>query len=196
MIHNHYRQKAHLQRHETTHGVGVKVSRGSTSAARRKRKRSRAASSSGGGVPATTSTIVTTQQPQNAALSVNLQQRLARVSEQFGTTTGSGGTFTKASDGTEDDEDDEDLAVNHGDGTMKSYSKVSNNTTIFLVNDTFNPLMLTFLLQRKASSDDKSEEDEDDEDGLRESKTTVTIQLDQAEATSQVFHRVCHSYCT
>ena len=56
--------------------------------------------------------------------------------------------------------------------------------------------MLTFLLQRKASSDDKSEEDEDDEDGLRESKTTVTIQLDQAEATSQVFHRVCHSYCT
>ena len=127
--HNNYRQKAHLQRHETTHGVGVKVSRGSTSAARRKRKRSRAASSSGGGVAATTSTIVTTQQqPQNAALSVNLQQRLARVSEQFGSGT-TGGAFTKASDGTEDDEDDEDLAVNHGDGTLKSYSKVCNHIT-------------------------------------------------------------------
>ena len=29
-----FRQKAHLQRHETTHGVGVKVNRGSTSAQR------------------------------------------------------------------------------------------------------------------------------------------------------------------
>ena len=37
-----FRQKAHLQRHETTHGVGVKVSRGSSSTSRRKRKRSRA----------------------------------------------------------------------------------------------------------------------------------------------------------
>merc|ERR1719264_1186182 len=36
-----FRQKAHLQRHETTHGIGVKVNRGSTSAQRRKRKRSR-----------------------------------------------------------------------------------------------------------------------------------------------------------
>ena len=47
-------------------------------------------------------------------------------------------------------------------------------------------------LQRKNSSDDKSEDDMD-EDGLRESKTTVTIQLDPADATStnpQVFHRV------
>ena len=47
-------------------------------------------------------------------------------------------------------------------------------------------------MQRKNSSDDKSEDDMD-EDGLRESKTTVTIQLDPADATStnpQVFHRV------
>ena len=53
-------------------------------------------------------------------------------------------------------------------------------------------MILKYNLQRKNSSDDKSEDDMD-EDGLRESKTTVTIQLDPADATStnpQVFHRV------
>ena len=52
--------------------------------------------------------------------------------------------------------------------------------------------IINFKSQRKASSDDKSEDD-DDEDELRESKTTVTIQLDQTESAatnSQVFHRV------
>merc|ERR1719225_1637693 len=47
----------------------------------------------------------------------------------------------------------------HGDGPLKSYSK------------------------RKNSSDDKSEDDMD-EDGLRESKTTVTIQLDPTDTTN------------
>ena len=39
-----FRQKAHLQRHETTHGIGVKLGKGSgsgTPSSRRKRKRSR-----------------------------------------------------------------------------------------------------------------------------------------------------------
>ena len=40
-----FRQKAHLQRHETTHGIGVKIGKGGggggTPSARRKRKRSR-----------------------------------------------------------------------------------------------------------------------------------------------------------
>merc|ERR1712113_135609 len=76
-----FRQKAHLQRHETTHGVGVKVSRGSSSTSRRKRKRSRAASNSGGaaqGTSTTTTTIIQTQQApstQPTVLSTNLQQR-------------------------------------------------------------------------------------------------------------------------
>merc|ERR1719411_2083870 len=55
-----FRQKAHLQRHETTHGVGVKVSRGSSSTSRRKRKRSRAASNSGGAAQGTSTTTTTT----------------------------------------------------------------------------------------------------------------------------------------
>ena len=45
-----FRQKAHLQRHETTHGIGVKIGKGSgggTPSARRKRKRSR---STGGNI--------------------------------------------------------------------------------------------------------------------------------------------------
>merc|ERR1712173_582984 len=46
-----FRQKAHLQRHETTHGIGVKIGKsggsGGTPSARRKRKRSR---STGGNV--------------------------------------------------------------------------------------------------------------------------------------------------
>ena len=46
---------------------------------------------------------------------------------------------------------------------------------------------LLIYLQRKNSSDDKSEDDMD-EDGLRESKTTVTIQLDPTDTTN--FQRV------
>lgn len=78
-----FRQKAHLQRHETTHGIGVKISNRSNSGVsggngnsggagpRRKRKRSAGRSNS------------INQSPTNNAMSVNLQQRLARVSEQF-----------------------------------------------------------------------------------------------------------------
>lgn len=162
-----FRQKAHLQRHETTHGVGVKVSRGSSSTSRRKRKRSRAASNSGGAAQGTstttTTTIIQTQQApstQPTVLSTNLQQRLARVSEQFTTTaTGSGTTYVTTKAEPEEEDEDEELAVNHGDGPLKSYSK------------------------RKNSSDDKSEDDMD-EDGLRESKTTVTIQLDPTDTTN------------
>lgn len=159
-----FRQKAHLQRHETTHGVGVKVNRGSASAQRRKRKRSRGGQAGGGGQSqATAGTVVMTT---STTLSANLQQRLARVSEQFGTGTGTTTVLAKAGDHEDDDdedEDDEDLAVNHSGGTIKSYSK------------------------RKLSSDEKDDEDEDDEDGLSESKTTVTIQLDHQQANPQVF---------
>lgn len=161
-----FRQKAHLQRHETTHGVGVKVNRGSASAQRRKRKRSRGGTSSGGGGQATAGTVVMTT---STTLSANLQQRLARVSEQFGTNVVGGTVLAKGGDHGEDDdddEDDEDLSVNHSGGTIKSYSK------------------------RKLSSDEKDmdDEDEDDEDGLSESKTTVTIQLDHhQQANPQVF---------
>ena len=76
-----FRQKAHLQRHETTHGIGPKIgSRSSTANAtgapmpRRKRKRSARGSN-----PAQE----TQPSPQPQPMSVNLQQRLARVSEQF-----------------------------------------------------------------------------------------------------------------
>lgn len=152
-----FRQKAHLQRHETTHGVGVKVNRGSGSNQRRKRKRSRGSSQGGGG------TVVMTTP---TTMSANLQQRLARVSEQFGTTSTSMGASKDSGEVEDDDEDDddEDLSVNHS-GSLKSYSK------------------------RKLSCDDKDEDDDDDEDesGLSESKTTVTIQLEQQSANPQVF---------
>ena len=90
-----FRQKAHLQRHETTHGVGVKVNRGSASSQRRKRKRSRTGggNSNSGGTPATTVQIMTTSTP--TTMSANLQQRLARVSEQFGTGSNPGGGLIK-----------------------------------------------------------------------------------------------------
>ena len=84
-----FRQKAHLQRHETTHGIGVKISNRSGTAAsaqgsasgapRRKRKRSSRGS--------TGSAHNNHSPPPPAAhvMSANLQQRLARVNEQFGT---------------------------------------------------------------------------------------------------------------
>merc|ERR1712223_1616944 len=90
-------------------------------------------------------------------MSVNLQQRLARVSEQFGATSGGVITNVKEEDDDEDEDDDEELAVNHSGGTIKSYSK------------------------RKLSTDDKPGDvdlDDDGENGLSESKNTVTIKLD------------------
>lgn len=92
-----FRQKAHLQRHETTHGIGVKISNRSTSSGggtnpasgmpRRKRKRS-TRGSTGSLTPLTTTQTSTNPGgiPINqaaAAISANLQERLARVSEQF-----------------------------------------------------------------------------------------------------------------
>ena len=84
-----FRQKAHLQRHETTHGIGVKISNRSSASAsgnasnvnppRRKRKRSSRGSTGSSGVnpdPPVQS---------NPVMSANLQQRLARVNEQFRT---------------------------------------------------------------------------------------------------------------
>ena len=88
-----FRQKAHLQRHETTHGIGVKVtnrsagggsSGGGGGAPRRKRKRS-SRGSTGSATSGMTQLTTTDSSPPPASLSVNLQQRLARVSEQFGT---------------------------------------------------------------------------------------------------------------
>ena len=80
-----FRQKAHLQRHETTHGIGVKISNRTSSSTnasagmpRRKRKRSTRGSTG------TLTPLATTTSPnQAAAISANLQERLARVSEQF-----------------------------------------------------------------------------------------------------------------
>lgn len=90
-----FRQKAHLQRHETTHGIGVKISSrnnnngsgspggmpasASSSTTRRKRKRSARSGSTNSMQQPT---------PTSAAMSANLQQRLARVSEQFGKSDG------------------------------------------------------------------------------------------------------------
>ena len=82
-----FRQKAHLQRHETTHGIGPKISNrttsngssgGNTTLPRRKRKRSARGSN-----PLANSQPQQQQSPQQ--ISANLQQRLARVSEQFST---------------------------------------------------------------------------------------------------------------
>ena len=93
-----FRQKAHLQRHETTHGIGVKISNRSTTSGgsgtnpasgmpRRKRKRS-TRGSTGSLTPLTTTQTSTNPGgiPINqaaAAISANLQERLARVNEQF-----------------------------------------------------------------------------------------------------------------
>lgn len=115
-----FRQKAHLQRHETTHGVGVKVNRGSTSAQRRKRKRSRGATNSGQsgtGSGQTSSTVIVTSATPTT-MSANLQQRLARVSEQFG-----GASNPRDEDETDEDED---LSVDPS-GALKSYSKRSRD---------------------------------------------------------------------
>ena len=46
-----------------------------------------------------------------STISANLQQRLARVSEQFGSV--SGGVVIKEEDDDEEDEEEEELAVNH-----------------------------------------------------------------------------------
>ena len=135
-----FRQKAHLQRHETTHGVGVKVNRSSSSsssqAQRRKRKRS---ARGGSGNNSTAGTVVTMSTSAN--MSANLQQRLARVSEQFA------------------NKDEEELSINHASGTLKSYSKRKLNP----------------------EEDDEDLEDSEDSNGERESKTTVTIQLDPSQ---------------
>ena len=116
-----FRQKAHLQRHETTHGIGVKVNRGSSSTPRRKRKRSRGGGPSGSGstpmapLNQTHTGVVVTTTPVTTPLSAQLQQRLARVSEQFG------GSGSKKPDGTDSEED---LSVNTATcGDPKSYSK-------------------------------------------------------------------------
>ena len=50
-------------------------------------------------------------------MSVNLQQRLARVSEQFGSTS-AGGVIKQEVDDEDEDEEEEELAVNH---SGKSY---------------------------------------------------------------------------
>ena len=55
-------------------------------------------------------------------MSVNLQQRLARVSEQFGSTSGGVTTIVKEEDDEDEDDDDEELAVNHS-GKVKFYKK-------------------------------------------------------------------------
>merc|ERR1712008_473269 len=103
--------------------------------------------SGSGPVPTTVGTVVQLASP--TTISANLQQRLARVSQQFGSV--SGGVVIKDED---DDEEEEELAGNHSGGTIKSYSK------------------------RKLSTDDKINDVDLDDDGLSESKTTVTIQLD------------------
>ena len=81
-----FRQKAHLQRHETTHGIGVKISNRSgsngTSAGVPRRKRKRSSRGSTGSLNQAHSPPSQVQPP---VMSANLQQRLARVNEQFGT---------------------------------------------------------------------------------------------------------------
>ena len=56
-------------------------------------------------------------------MSVNLQQRLARVSEQFGSTTG--GVIVKEEDEDDEDEDEEELAVNHS-GNLEGFDVIAS----------------------------------------------------------------------
>jgi len=123
-----FRQKAHLQRHETTHGLGSKVHRspgaqnagGGFSNPKRKRKRSRGANSnsanssvvvvtSGGNSTTLGGNIILPNTPVSAsALSENLQRRLAHVTEKFGGNSNSGNQ-------NEDDEMDDEEEGNESD---------------------------------------------------------------------------------
>ncbi|CAB4057410.1 unnamed protein product [Lepeophtheirus salmonis] len=67
-----FRQKAHLQRHETTHGIGVKVSRNSSTLKKRKKNKT---------IIATSAHIVL---PTGTNVNSNLQKRLSRVDDKFG----------------------------------------------------------------------------------------------------------------
>lgn len=148
-----FRQKAHLQRHETTHGIGVKAARSSGSSPKRKRKRSRGSTGTitmQSLTPLTQGTvIVTTAPPSNPPpMSANLQQRLARVSEKFGTSAAK-----------EDEEsDEEDLTVNQsgGPGAIKSYSKRKLSTT-----------------DLHDKHDGEMEDDEDDLDGDMHTRSKI-----------------------
>lgn len=145
-----FRQKAHLQRHETTHGIGVKVGRGTPgvpggSTKGRKRKRSR---SSGGGpssLQGSPGQVVLPTAP--IPLPEHLQKRLAHVSEKFGNpsptvttvvTSAEGipaivseGGVTKlvetSNGGADLSDDDDHLKVMQGT-VVKSYSKKKLNT--------------------------------------------------------------------
>lgn len=91
-----FRQKAHLQRHETTHGIGTRMNRtsgaagggGGGSSPKRKRKKSargHTTTPTMGSVPVNaTNTIQIAPPPTTTVHSSNLQERLARVNEQFG----------------------------------------------------------------------------------------------------------------
>ncbi len=116
-----FRQKAHLQRHETTHGLGAKVSKspggggassGGFSNPKRKRKRSRGAANpsvvvvtSGGATTTNLSgnIILPTTPVSASALSENLQRRLAHVTEKFG-----GGSNPASGELNEDEEEMEE----------------------------------------------------------------------------------------
>lgn len=73
-----FRQKAHLQRHETTHGIGAKS--GKSGSAKKRKLRSNSRGSSGG----LGNQMSPVHQSQPTALSANLQERLALVKQQFG----------------------------------------------------------------------------------------------------------------
>ena len=62
-------------------------------------------------VTTTGGTVVQMATP--TTMSVNLQQRLARVSEQFGATSGGVIANIKEEDDDDEDEEEEELAVNH-----------------------------------------------------------------------------------
>ena len=130
-----FRQKAHLQRHETTHGLGSKVHRspgnqnasGGFSNPKRKRKRSRG----GAGNPTSSVVVVTSagnvgtglggniilpNTPVSAsALSENLQRRLAHVSEKFGANPDS------VNQGDDDDMEDDGNESDSRDGEEVNY---------------------------------------------------------------------------
>lgn len=124
-----FRQKAHLQRHETTHGLGSKVHRspgaqnssGGFSNPKRKRKRSRGTNNSGsvvvvtsaGGSAALGGNIILPSTPVSAtSLSENLQRRLAHVSQKFG---GGGGGSDSVNHGGDDEDMDDDDRDSHDD---------------------------------------------------------------------------------
>jgi len=132
-----FRQKAHLQRHETTHGIGVKVSRaaasgGGGSAKRSKKRRSSRGSASSATLAMPTISQLITSQPQTQTVTITpqLQERLARVSQQFGTAVKTDAEIVAAAAAVEEDQA-------HQAAAAAQHQEIIDDEEDLLVNDSF-----------------------------------------------------------